>query len=157
MLSVSRLLWGGRWLVPAALLVAALLAAWAGRRPVGPARPVGPLDDWDIPRLVAYLNGQGLGLRAVSTQKEGTVGPTAFLTATGQEWDDFNRLPKDARRIGRWRGILYCERGAGGEARSGLIRQWDDRSLEAGPFLFFGDPDLLALVRAALAPLAPEA
>jgi hypothetical protein len=137
------------------VLSAALLAAWAGRPPAGPPTSAGPLDEWDIPRLLDYLNGQGLGLRLVSTRQDGVIGPGAFLTVTGRGWADCNRLAKDPRRLGAWRGTLYCERGPGGEAQADLARQWGEGGLAAGPFLFFGDPQLLARVRAALGPLTP--
>jgi hypothetical protein len=148
---VSKLSWRVCWNLLPALVAGALLASPVGRRTGGTATPPGPLDDWDIPRLVAFLNDKGLGLRMVATPKDGVIGPTAFLTTTARGWDDFNRLPKDPRQIDRWQGILYCERGPGGDAWSALVRQWGDCCLVVGPFLFFGDPDLLARVCAALA------
>jgi hypothetical protein len=134
------------WLLPLALPAIAALAVVVGER-AGPTTPERLADDWDIPRLVAHLNEAGLRLRMVATRKEGDLYPSAFLTTTDKEWIDFNRLSKDPRLIDRWRGSLYCERGPGGDAWSDLARQWGHLCLISGPFLFFGDPELLARVR----------
>jgi hypothetical protein len=133
------------WLLPLALPALAALAVAIGER-AAPATSDGPTDNWDIPQLVAYLNEAGLRLRMVATRKEGGVYPSAFLTTTDREWLELNRLPKDSSRINRWRGTLYCEQGPGGDAWSDLARQWGDCCLISGPFLFFGDPYLLARV-----------
>ncbi len=152
----------GRLLVPA-VLAAPVLLSWVALRRDDLATSAVPLDDWDIPRLVAHLNDAGLRLRIVSTMRDGGSVQTAFLTTTAKEWEDLDGLPKDQKHIRRWRGTLYCERGQvsdlGGVGRtfgddwSGLTRQWGDRCLVAGPFLFYGDPELLDRVRAALAAL----
>jgi hypothetical protein len=139
-----------RRLLPAVFLATALLAVWAVRRPAGAARD---LDDWDIPRLVDHLNASGLGLRAMATQKDATIGRTAYLTTTDREWEDINRLTKDPVRIDQWGGTLYCEQGHGRGDWPDLARRWGDCCLIAGPFLFFGDRDLLARIRAALTPV----
>jgi hypothetical protein len=141
-----------RWLLPPALAASALLVA-AIREYEGPASPAQSLNAWDIPRLTAYLNGEGLGLRLVATRQNGVIDNTAFLTTTAKEFEDLNRLPKDPKRIGWWQGTLYCERGPADDW-SDLAWQWGDSSLIAGPFLFFGDPDLLARVRDALGKVA---
>jgi hypothetical protein len=130
-------------------MVSTILAVWIGRRKDGSPTSSEPLDDWDIPRLVAYLNEAGLALRMVSARKDGVIDQAAFLTITDQEWEDLDRLFKNPKWISQWRGTLYCKRNTAGYDLS----HWGDYSLVAGPFLFFGDPELLARVRDALAPL----
>jgi hypothetical protein len=137
------------WLLPLALPALAALAVAIGER-AAPATSDGPNDNWDIPRLVVYLNEAGLRLLMVATRKDGDVYPSAFLTTTDKEWIELNRLPKDPGHIDRWRGTLYCEQGPGGDAWSDLARQWGDCCLISGPFLFFGDPALLTRVREVL-------
>jgi hypothetical protein len=137
-----------RWLLPAVLVVPVLLVVAFGPRRASPA--TSPLDDWDFTKLVAHLNRAGLGMREVSTQKNGVIGNAVFLTTTDKEWDDFNRLTKDPRRIAEWQGILYCECVKGRNPWL-LTSQWGEDCLVAGPFLFYGDHKLLAQVRAALA------
>jgi hypothetical protein len=134
-----------------ALLLATLLAVCVGQRQGGPPTTDLPPGNWDIPRLTTYLNRQGLGLRLVPTMQGSDPNATAFLTTTDKGWSDLNRLPKDCGRVHEWRGTLYCERGPGGEDWSDLARQWGDCCLVTGPFLFFGDPELLARVKDALA------
>jgi hypothetical protein len=138
------------------LLVGALIAAAIGQRTgcawyrhCSPEAPL-PLDDWDIPQFVAYLNGKGLGLRLVSTLKNGRIGQSAFLTTRDLEWMDLNPLSKAPKHIDQWRGTLYCERGVSEPNWSRLTGQWGDRWLAVGPFLLYGDRELLARVRAAI-------
>ncbi len=138
------------WL--AALLAAALLGLWVG----GHAPPAGSLDDWDIPQLAAYLNRQGLALRLVSTSKEGANREKAFLTTTGQGWEDFNCLPKDPRQLHHWRGTLYCEWCPPGHEGSDLAFPPAEDCLVVGPFVLFGDRQLLDHVRALLAGHVPR-
>jgi hypothetical protein len=135
------------WALPPAVLAGVLLALWVGQPKTDPA----PLKDWDISQLVSYLNEEGLGLRVVSTRKDGAVHQTAYLTTTPRDWDDLNRLQRGRTRIDQWRGTLHCERGPGGEIWADLARQWGDNSLVVGPFLLYGDRELLGRVRAALA------
>jgi hypothetical protein len=149
-LDVSKLSWRAGWPFLAALLGGTLMAVALWQRLDGPAKPALPLHDWDIPQLVSYLNGQGLGLRLVPPQKEGVLDKEAFLTTTDQSWSDLNQLPKIRERIHGWHGTLYCLRNKEGYVLSGQVDVWGDCCLVAGPFLFFGDRDLLARVRAAL-------
>ena len=152
---VSKLSWRAGLPVLAALLAGVVLAVSIGQRQGGPAAPAGRLDDWDIPRLVAYLNGQGLGLRMVPTRKDGIASQNAFLTTTDQDWADLNDLGKIREQIDRWRGTLYCRQKTGEKDWSDQVHYWGDCCLEAGPFIFFGDRELLARVRAALGAPAP--
>jgi hypothetical protein len=59
----------------------------------------------------------------------------------------------------RWAGVVYCERVrypadrervVEYEYRDEVVQSWADCGLRAGPFLFFGDPELLARIRTAL-------
>jgi hypothetical protein len=84
MLNGSNLSWRAGWLLVSAFLAGAVLVLGVGPRKRGPTSPALPLDDWDIPRLVAHLNGKGLGVRAVSTEADVVVHGTAFLTTTGK-------------------------------------------------------------------------
>src|SRR5579872_2320499 len=147
MLGISRLSRHGIRLVVPAVLAISLLAGWAARRREDPAASAVPLEEWDIPRLVAHLNDAGLRLRIVSTVKHERIGQAVFLTTTSKEWDDLNHLPKDQNQIRRWRGTLYCESSlVDGPARSRWsewARQGGDCCLVVGPFFFYGDRELL--------------
>ncbi len=112
------------------------------------------IDDWSIIDLVAHLNRMGLDLHLRSTQQDGTLGQTVFLTTIDKRWPKLNALNKDAKRVGEWRGVLFCERVS---YKSPATHLYQDRGVEIGPFLFYGDAELLERVRIALAPLAPSA
>jgi hypothetical protein len=151
MLVVRKRLWRTCWLLLPALLAGVLLVFSTGQRRDHTASPVVPLHDWDIPRLVAYLNDEGLGLRLVVTDKDGVVCPNAYLTTTSKGWEELNALVKQPEQIERWQGILYCEHAQClGATWPSLTQHWGDCCLVVGPFLFFGDPHLLGRVRAAL-------
>jgi hypothetical protein len=127
------------------VVVASLLVANRARR-----RPPeeGPrLDDWDVPRLVDHLSKQGLELRVVSTQNRSTSLHNAYLTTTDKKWGELNHMLKVPEQAEGWRGTLYVERSHDTDVRAFY---WGDCCLVAGPFVFFGDRDLLARVRAVL-------
>jgi hypothetical protein len=158
----SKLSWRTFWHLASVLLAGALLVYCVRQRTGRPATAAAPLDDWDIPRLVAYLNGKGLGLRLVSTRKDGVINQTAFLTTTNKGWEDCNTLRKDRQKIDLWRGTLHCELWRGtlhrerGLSRDDLSDQphlWGGCCLAVGPFLLFGDRELLGRVREALSDL----
>jgi hypothetical protein len=142
--------WRRCWLLLPILLAGILLAGWARQGKERIARPVVRLDGWDIPQLVDHLNGAGLELCVTSTEMDGDVDQSAFLSTTPRKWADVNRLFKDAAQIDRWEGTLYCERGPM-TSWPELTSLWGaDYCLVVGPFLFYGDRDLLDRVRATL-------
>ncbi len=107
-----------------------------------------------VQRVVDYLKGKGLGLRVVSTLKDGGgTNRMAFLTTTDQGWEELSRLPRGRSQVDQWRGTLYCERGPAGGDWADLQRQWGDCCLVVGPFLLYGDRELLGRVRDALSDL----
>jgi hypothetical protein len=146
------------WILLAGFVASVLLAASLGKRTASPTTPPLPLNDWGILELADHLHRAGIHLNVVPTAKGGVVQDTAFLTTTEKSWHDLNRLRKGAKQLGPWQGILYCERLEIDQMRRVLADQWGDFGWTAGPFLFYGDPDLLARVRAVLldAPLGPQ-
>jgi hypothetical protein len=62
-------------------------------------------------------------------------------------------LSKSREHLANWRGTIYCERSARAQQE---LPQWEGCSLHAGPFIFFGDPELLAQIPEALADAKPE-
>lgn len=142
-----------RWLLTATSMGAVLLVVALGQRTREPATPT--MDDWSLSELVAHLNRAGLELRMVSPQQNGDIGKAAYLTPTDKGWHDVNALTKDPRRIGEWRKIIYCE-SVKGRDPSVLMSQWGENGLVVGPFLFYGDRELLMRVRAVLSEFAPR-
>jgi hypothetical protein len=152
MLGTTKASWGTRCALLGLFAAGVALGVPIGQRMNVTACPsVQFMDDWDLPQLVAHLNGKGLGLHLVSTQKHGDNTDIAFLTTTDQEWNDFNRLTSDPKQVAQWKGTLHCERGPHWAAWSNQIRQWGDCCAVVGPFLLYGDRELLIKVCAALA------
>jgi hypothetical protein len=144
-------------LLPTALLAMTMLAALLSQRFSNPAPSWRSLDHWDIPELADHLNRAGLEVQLRSTRIDGSFGHNAFLTSTDKEWSDLNRLGMGPgrRQIQAWHGTVYCER-VRGQDPADLIRQWGDRCLVAGPFIFYGDAKLSERIHTALAPFAPS-
>jgi hypothetical protein len=113
------------------------------------------IDHWSLIELADQLNRMGVKVQLRFTQQDGTIGQTAFLTVTDKNWRSLNALKKDSKHIQEWRGVLFCER-VGECDVTHLTTQWGNHCLEVGPFLFYGDAELLRQVRDALIPFAPS-
>lgn len=137
--------------VPAVVILAALatLAFAVGRR-----QPSLLPGDGSVAGLARHLESRGLPLRLVPASRSG-ADANAYLTASARRWEDLNGLPKDARRVGDWVGAVYCERVVSEDDAEVRLAVWDGACLRAGPFLFFGDPALLARIRQALPDAVP--
>jgi hypothetical protein len=129
------------------------LAVTVRKHGANPPTSMRPFKDWDIPELAIHLNRMGVEVRLRAVPKNGQPNYSAYLTATAKEWRDLNELSKDPQRIQEWRGTIYCER-VGVSDPSHLLEQWGEHCMAVGPFLFYGDAELLERVRDALAPLA---
>jgi hypothetical protein len=136
----------------AALAVCFLAGRHMGQRRQATALLPPPPDEDGI--SLARRLAPRLGLRVVPTSQDGRPKHNAYLTATGLRWKELNVLPRSAEHLGRWRGTLYCERSNYPNARPEEVDPGSDCWLRAGPFIFFGDPELLARLREAL--LKPE-
>jgi hypothetical protein len=75
---------------------------------------------------------------------------TAFLTEGARPAEVLRLLPSDPSQAARWRGVVRVEVGSQLGLDEELIRQRGAWYWRWGPFHFFGDPELLAKVRAAL-------
>jgi hypothetical protein len=132
-----------------------VLVVGAGQCPKRRASPLArpTLSDWQLPQLVECLNAHGMELRVVPVTETNTPPcvNSAFLTTTKQTWSDLTQLLKVTEKIDTWKGTLYCERLHQPNARVEQIEMWGDCCLVVGPFLFFGDRELLARVSAVLA------
>ncbi len=139
------------WPVVLAAL-AALGLAWSGQRPAadGPGEAsFVRLDGWGLPELLRHLEARGLGLHALPTFQGGSLDRSAYLTVPGKSLEEVKYLVMDPGRIHRWTGVVFCEDCPRLDARN-LEVLGTDCSLRVGPFIFFGDRDLLARIRGAL-------
>jgi hypothetical protein len=138
-------------------VLGALLVHAFSRSVPKPAPPaLLPLDDWSVADMARYLEGRGLGLRAIPTSPKGYLGPNAFLVRRDFSWLELARLPKDAKRVHLWQGVAYFERWHNPLTAEDRAESWEGACLLAGPFLFFGDPELLAHIRDALSAAGPK-
>jgi hypothetical protein len=143
-------------LICTAVLAMTVLAISVGQRRANRTATLPSLKDWDIPTLANHLNRAGLNVQLLSPSKDGSIALSAFLTTTHKDWEELNRLGINPgpSRIKEWRGIVYCERAGQGEPGS---PHWENHSLVVGPFLFYGDAELLERIAVLLVPSAPSA
>jgi hypothetical protein len=80
----------------------------------------------------------------------GDARTNAYLSTTEKTGAELYWLVKDRTEMHRWAGVVYCERVQYPEDREGMVKLWADCGLRVGPFVFFGDPELLARIRTAL-------
>jgi hypothetical protein len=72
---------------------------------------------------------------------------TAYLSSTDKGWAELAKLFKVREKIADWTGILYVEKRGADSDWSITVALWGDCCLVVGPFVFFGDRELLARVR----------
>jgi len=150
---MQRFLQYGWWSAAfAAVILLALVSRQLGIDTRSSSRSI---NDWSIVELAGQLNRMRVKVQLRSTQQDGTIGQTAFLTFTDKDWHSLNALKKDANHIHEWRGVLFCER-VGESDATHLLNQWGNHCLAVGPFVFYGDSELLRQVRDALLPFAPS-
>jgi hypothetical protein len=144
-----------RAVLPVIAVAATACAFYLGRgdppaAPLSPAVVAAP-DDWKVADLVASLSERGLGLHAVPASARGDVEGGVYLCAQPRARGDLQKLPRLAQLAGRWGGVVFCQReGTGAPLTPGDLASWGEHGMVAGPFVLFGDPELLARVRAAL-------
>jgi hypothetical protein len=138
------------WLCAALLLTAVAISSGrlAGKGKWAAAAP--KLAAWDIPRLVRYLEGQDPTLRPVASARGLGSDRNVYFTRTDLDFTRLDILLKSPERIESWRGTVYCERMEQPESREIQANLWGDCCLLWGPFVFFGDPELLAEIRGCL-------
>jgi hypothetical protein len=127
----------------------AIAAAYWGARSA-PERSEACMDDWDVHDLVGYLRGRGLQFHLTPTSSGRNASSNAYLTTEAKPAAELYRLLTTRKAIHIWAGVVYCEVSRRYEDREGVLEMWADCGLRAGPFVFFGDPALLARIRTAL-------
>jgi hypothetical protein len=147
--------WNWRYVLLCGFFLAiASVTVWLGPRRAAPEPALLLLDNWDITQLAAYLNSAGVEVDLLSTRKDGVVRSNGFLMVVKKDWMYVSGLGKDASQIHTWNGIDYCGRETPSNLAD-LARQRHNHYLQVGSFIFYGDPELLARIGAALKHPAP--
>jgi hypothetical protein len=136
-------------LLALAALTVALLSRPAARPIPRPATP--DRNAWTVADLLRHLEDRGLHLHARATSACGTIDHNAYLTRRERPWADLCGLVASPSLMDRWEGIVYCECGEREEAKEINLPLWGECGLRADPFVFFGDPGMLAHIHDALA------
>jgi hypothetical protein len=126
----------------------AVATALAARSPSGqPAPAPDPLASWGIPKMRARLAERLPHLVQTADAAGGQAEVGFYLTTAPRPWEALNRLSCVPERADRWRGAVHC--GHYCEVLP-VVEGWGEHGLVAGPFLFFGDPELLSQIQDAL-------
>ncbi len=137
------------WFGTALVLIAAalILGRSAGKEPSTLMVPIVLPDDWNIPQLIDHIEKQGLTLRPVASVRGLGADRDVYLTHTDLKFEQLDGLLKVPELIETWRGTVYCTRLIQPESREIQLPLWGSYCLCAGPFVFFGDPNILAEIR----------
>jgi hypothetical protein len=131
-------------------LAVALMAGLAGYalRGVGGPNASKPVDS--IPALVAHLERRGIALRVIATARDGDICEGAFLTRTSKDWEQLSIPFRIPEQLSRWQGTVHVQPVSNTLYRTEARLSWGKGGLVYGQLVLFGDPELLAEVRAAL-------
>ena len=108
------------------------------------------LTDWDVARLVDHLHRHNLPLNSAATAGTAEVPESAYLSTVPINRAALSRLERSKNKVGDWKGVVYCQVLRDPAARARERQRLGDSCRERGPFLFFGDPDLLDRIDDAL-------
>jgi len=135
-------------LAGAVTLVLGLLASRHAARPAT-AEPEGSVAD-----LAGRLQERLSGLRVVAARADGDLRLGAYLCDSHRELPDLCRLAIDLGNTEKWTGVVFCQR----LYLSAPVDydDWGDNGLRHGPFLFFGDPEMIIHIRDALQGTGPK-
>jgi hypothetical protein len=138
------------------LLAVALLSAGAGYRlrSAGDGGGAPPADS--IPALVAHLEQRGIHLRVIPLAHDGDVCQGAFLTRTSSDWKELSFWLRNPQQLSHWRGTVHVQPEHSARAREVALASWGEACMVYGQLILFGDPDLLAEIRAAVEHFSPR-
>jgi hypothetical protein len=96
-----------------------------------------------LTHLTEMLSQQAPSLHVVS-MREDDLESGIYVCMQSQPREKLLWLRRTSEGASKWQGVVYCER-VGTEAviEEHEIETWDKHGMQIGPFLFFGDPDLL--------------
>jgi hypothetical protein len=114
-----------------------------------PPPPEVPVSLRTVAQLRSFLQDQ-LGLYAAPTSVTAENPNNLFLSRGPVEWNRLMKLGRFPEHVGDWQGIVVVEPFNPQWNISPLLHGWEDCCLQLGPFLFFGDPALLAEIETAL-------
>lgn len=115
-------------------LVALPLVCWH-RKP-------SPVLSGDLDAIPALLDGQGVRLHA-TWDNSGSL----YLTTQPRDVDELRQLLPRPQDVERWQGVVHVWRLPPPEGRR---NEWGDRGFQAGNLAVYGDPVLVARIKAAL-------
>jgi hypothetical protein len=133
------------WIVVSVFLAAVVavpLTCWMRTSPATPPPALTELTT--IAELTTVLSQQAPELHTVPIVKNGSLERGFYLSTASRSWEQLGAVTRSARDAAKWQGVVYCEYVSNiMPVSEGDIQEWGEHGMQIGPFLFFGDPDLL--------------
>jgi hypothetical protein len=133
------------WLVVSIFLAAVMAVPLTCRLRSRPTPPPTATELRTLTELAEVLSQEAPDLQIVPIAKHGNVERGMFLSKEPRSWEKLASVTRSNRDADKWQGVVYCER-QGGDISSipeRDIEMWGEHALRIGPFLLFGDPELL--------------
>jgi hypothetical protein len=131
-------------------LAVALLGILAGYALRGVADSTASKPADTVPALVAHLEKHGIQLRVIPTARDGDICEGAFLTRSSKDWEQLSVPFRIPEQLPRWQGTVQVQPVSNTLYRTEARLSWGKGGLVYGQLVLFGDPALLAEVRAAV-------
>jgi hypothetical protein len=134
------------WIVVSIFLAAVTAVALTCRLWSRPAMPTPTATELcTLTGLAEALSQDALDLQVVPMMKNGSPEFGFYLCTDARSWEQLAPVLRRNRDAHQWNGVVYCERNNGHSSSipEREIQLWGEHAMQIGPFLFFGDPDLL--------------
>jgi hypothetical protein len=133
-------------------MVAVPLTCWMQTPPATPPPILTELST--LTELAEVLSQQAPEWHRVPIMKNGSLELGFYLCSETRSWEQLTSVRRSYRDAARWRGVVHCAARWRGvvhcEYISNImpvaewnIQEWGEHAMRIGPFLFFGDPDML--------------
>lgn len=133
------------WIVVSMFLAGVVAVPLICRMGTTPATPPALTEVRTLTELAEVLSQDASDLQVVPMAKFDSLERGMFLCNDSRSWEQLASVPRTNRDAGKWQGVVYCE--YKGVNLSSIpereIETWGEHGRRIGPFLFFGDPDLL--------------
>jgi hypothetical protein len=126
------------------LLVSCVLGRWLYEaQPLFRSGP--PVRISDLHNLAFHLRQNGLNLRGVSPREDGLWLNAVYLTNTEYGVAELKKLTVNPKAVVRWKGtvIVFSDETID-------TTDWGENGFDWGPFVFFGDKEILLEIARAL-------
>jgi hypothetical protein len=114
------------------------------------SRPTPAYDTWKVHDLVSHLEQSDTGLHLVFVRGDKNPVGGVYFCDRPRSRGELQRLQRQRKVADAWRGVVFAERMTKTIDLSVDTLNWEENGLIVGDVLLFGDPALLARIKASL-------